>query len=568
MSDAARSTGRSIEASGTAAAYSIRRDVLLLTVVCLLLFLIGAASLPLTDQEEARCALIVREMIRSGNWLMPHLLGEPYFDKPAPFFWLAAAAEILTGNAALGGRLVAAVAALLAVLTTYALGRRIFGPIAGLIGGLALATSVQFWYMARWYRMDMPFAAAMWAAVAWFWICEGPKDGATPIPRWIAWCGFYLFCALATLFKGPAGLGLPVLIVGCYFLLTSQARRLLEFFNARGIAVFALVAVPWYAAVSFQEPSYAYEFLFKQNVMRFGTATLGHTWPGILFVPILLLGLIPWTIYLLPAMLRTTPQTWRSRGDKPQALFLWLAAIVPLVFFSFSKTKIAGYILPCFAPLAVLIGAVIAEWIGTEADDRLMRRGALALTAALVLMWGATVALDVLLVGSSAWIGVAGVAGAGTITMMMRGLARRHRGAFVAWTVAGFVALLTFVAARAERAGYERISAQTLAALVPEADRLKDDFVMWPKVRYSFAYYIDVSDQRRMQHIGREDIETIGAKLEAPGGVYVLVSGEANLHDLEARYRGHLNLVGHTGDMWLVSNHSTTWPTALTSQGR
>jgi 4-amino-4-deoxy-L-arabinose transferase-like glycosyltransferase len=555
MPDAARTAGRRSVAIDFAATPSTRRDVFWLVFVCLLLFLVGAASLPLTDQEEARCALIVREMIRSGHWLMAHLFGEPYFDKPAPYFWLAAAAQMLTGNAAFGGRLIAALAAVFAVLTTYALGRRMFGPLAGLLAGFILATSIQFWYMARWYRMDMPFAAAMWAAIVWFWFCERPADGAPRKSRWIAWCGFYLFCALATLFKGPAGLGLPVLIVGSYFLLNHEFGRLQEFFNLRGLAVFALVAVPWYVAVSIQEPSYAYEFLFKQNLMRFGTATFGHTWPGILFVPLLLAGLLPWTTYLLPTALRTAPRSWKGRANKPDALLLWLAAAIPLIFFSFSKTKIAGYILPCFPPLAVLIGSVVADWVRSNADDRLMRVGSFALVAVLLLLWGAVVAVDIRFVGLAAWIGVAAALCVATIVMTTRSLARRDREAFIGWAAAGLVGLLTFVAAHTAQAGYEQISTRDLAALVPETDRLNDDFVMWPKVRYSFAYYLDVPDQERMQHRGREQIEAVAVTMNGPGGVYVLVSGEQNLRDLEARRAGAFNIVGHSGDAWLVSNH-------------
>jgi len=143
--------------------------VALLTGVCGVLFLTYAWRLPLADPEESRCALIVREMMEGGDWIVPHLEGRVYVDKPAPFFWLAALGWKLTGNAELGGRLVAALGGFGAVLATYAIGRRLFGGRAGLLAGLVLATAGEFLFMARWYRMDMPFAAAMWAAVWWFW---------------------------------------------------------------------------------------------------------------------------------------------------------------------------------------------------------------------------------------------------------------------------------------------------------------------------------------------------------------------------------------------------------------
>ena len=537
-----------------------RWHVPVLTAVCALVFLTATASLPLADPEEARCAQIVREMIRSGDWLVPHLHGEPYHDKPAPFFWLAAGGELLVGNPALGGRLVSVLAAIFAVLTTYALGRRMFGPTAGLIAGFVLATSSEFWYMARWYRMDMPFAAAMWAAVAWLWRCERPGHDAASAPRWVAWCGFYFFCGLATLFKGPAGLGLPVLIAGAYFLLSKQARRIAELFNVAGIALFALIVIPWYAAAWMRDPAYVYEFLFRHNLMRFGSTTLGHSWPGILFVPILLLGLIPWTIYLPGAALRFLPRRGRSRDERPQTLLLWLAALTPLMFFAFSGTKLVGYVLPCFPPLAVLIGDRLADWIANERDDRSMHLAGLSLIGVVVLLWAAAAAFGVAFFDIGAWLVVALLSCAGTIAMMALCLARGRHAAFVAWAVSGFIVLLTFVAVHTESAVYERLSTRTLAALIPDADRRTNDFYMWPSSRHSFMYYIDAPDASRMQRYGASEIDTVVAALNGPGGVYVLVSGERNLSLLRARCRDRVHLVEKKGHLWLVANHPLGQP--------
>ncbi len=174
-----------------------------------------AGTLPLMDPDESRCAQIAAEMERSGDWLVPHFEGEVYFDKPAPFFWLTVVARKLTGNMELSGRLVASLAGIAAVLTTYAVGQRVFGATAGLLGGLILATSIEFLFIARWFRMDMPFTAAMWAAVWWFLRGESlfAADGNWEHRR-RGWVGFYFFCATATLFKGPAGLPMGAQIVG------------------------------------------------------------------------------------------------------------------------------------------------------------------------------------------------------------------------------------------------------------------------------------------------------------------------------------------------------------------
>ncbi|MDY7011618.1 MAG: glycosyltransferase family 39 protein, partial [Planctomycetota bacterium] len=145
------------------AAPSTAAHLALLILLCGGLFLFRIQSLPLADPEEARCALIVRHMLDSGDWIVPHLDGQVYYDKPAPYFWLTAAGWKLTGSAELGGRLVSALAGLLAVMITYAFARRQFSPLSGMLAGVVLATSGEFLFLARWYRMDMPFAAAMWA---------------------------------------------------------------------------------------------------------------------------------------------------------------------------------------------------------------------------------------------------------------------------------------------------------------------------------------------------------------------------------------------------------------------
>ena len=560
--------GREQRIDEAAAPRSVRWHAPLLIAVCALLFLAGLASLPLTDPEEARCAQIVREMIRSGDWLVPHLQAISYYDKPAPFFWLAAAGELLTGNAALGGRLPAALAAAAAVLATYVLGRRMFGPSAGLIAGVALATAGEFWYMARWYRMDMPFAAAMWAALAWFWHWHGSAQVLTRLRSAVAWSGFYFFCGIATLMKGPAGLGIPVLIVGAYFLMRREYRGIAQILNVGGIAVFAVVVVPWYAAVWLREPAYLYEFLVRQNLMRFGTTTFGHSWPGILFVPILLAGLLPWTLYLPAAVLRCLPGRARGRDEAPQTLLLASAALVPLTFFSFSGTKIAGYILPCLPPIAVLIGAVLADWIETGREERQLDRAAVAFIGVFVLLWVAAAGVGVVLGGIGPWLAIPVLACVVVSGMMRRSLEQKRRAAFVAWAASGCVALFAFAGVHTEAVGYQRLSARSLAAQIPERDRGSAELYMWPSTRYSFVYYADLPQQADVQRFSATETERLVAALNAPRRAYVLVSGSKSLSELEARLGEQVHVVARDGDLALVANraaHDTT--AALSGSG-
>ena len=374
-------------------------DVTLLVLLCGLLFFFRIGVSPLQEPDETRCAKIVREMLRTGNWLAPHLDGKLYLDKPAPFFWLAAVGYRLTGSMALGGRGVAGVSGILMVLVTYFFARRIFDRRVGFLAGIVLATTAGPLLVARWLRMDMPFAAAMWTATWCFWWSQTPSGRRDPARRRRGWCGFYAFCAFATLFKGPAGLVLPVMFVGTYLLLSGRPRRVLEFFSVPGMLLYLLIAAPWFVTVSIYEPTCLYRFLIQQNFGLY-LAPLGsrHHFSPFLYLPILLVGQLPWTSLLPAVCTRYFPRRWRLRKRSPGILLLWVQVFVTLLFFALSRTRAPHYILPAFPPLAVMTAGVMVGWIRSRGDDSVLTGGPAALVATVI-------SLLVLVVVGESWVG-------------------------------------------------------------------------------------------------------------------------------------------------------------------
>lgn len=527
----------------------------ILALLCAVMFFYRARSLPLADPDESRCALIVRNMFRTGDWVVPRLEGKRYYSKPAPFFWLAAVGQKATGSAELGGRAVAALSGILAVLATYFFARRIFGAKAGLTAGIVLATTGQFLFYARWFRMDMPFAAAMWAALWFFRRSEAPPGEETTRRGRFGWYGFYAFCAVATLFKGPAGLLLPALIVGSYLLLSGRPRRVFELLHVGGILLYLLIAAPWYAAISLREPGYAHEFLIRQNIERFtGNVVDPHGFVGLVYILVLLAGLLPWTACLPGVCIRYFPRRWRLRARRPGVLLMWLAVIVPLVFFGLSKTKMAHYILPVFPPLAVLTGGFIADWMRSSGQQSLHRAGAAALfvTATMVALLPA--AVETWLGNADLWLLLPTAVGAAAVFGIWLSLRRGNRAACVGWTSAAVVAMFVFVIAHTAPVGYEQMSTRSLAQKVDPATVPSAKFFYWTRKAMSFQYYTGAAKAERLQHYWGGVKKDLAQRLASDETVYYLVTGSDRLADVRLACPEGFTILWQSGQRWVVTN--------------
>jgi 4-amino-4-deoxy-L-arabinose transferase-like glycosyltransferase len=526
--------------------------LLVLVILSGALFLFRADSLALADPEEARCALITRNMLVGGHWIIPQLDGEPYYDKPSPFFWLAAAGQVLTGSDELGGRVVAALAGMVAVLAAYLMGRRMFGPAAGLLAGVILVTCGEFLFLARWYRMDMPFVVAMWLAIWCFW---RRRVETSDQARRGSYLGFYAFCAVATLFKGPAGLVLPVLIVAFYLLLAGRPRRVLELLNLRGLGLYLLIAAPWYVAASLLDPHYAYEFFINQNIERYTSHRFGHNLPAVINLVYLLIGCLPWTVYLPGVFIRFFPRSWRRRAERPGVLLMLLAAIVPLVFFTVGKTRLVDYILPCYPPLAVLMGALIAQWIAAPGRDRLLETGAKAMQVVIVIMPLLSLGLAIVLGVVGWWL----VWPAALTVVAAGGMQKACRGNRKGWAmvlgvaavVVNFLAMIGWVAP----AGYDRKSARSLVRESKNHGGRPAKLCFYPDHSYSMLYYAGFDQAMRFRGGSAEELWKMADQLASRESVWFLMSGRDRLDALRAAYGDlKLEVIAEQRPLWLFPN--------------
>jgi 4-amino-4-deoxy-L-arabinose transferase-like glycosyltransferase len=288
--------------------------------------------------------------LQTDNWLTLTYEGTPYYDKPAPYFWLVALGLKFFGLNEFAVRLPSALAATLSVLAIYLWGVLSKDPERALWGAMILATSVQFIGLGRGGRMDMPLAFFTTAALIYFLWWKERDDRR----EWI-W-PFYLLLALASLVKGPVGVVLPMLVVAVFVLAKRNWLLVRQMRLVRGAALFLLVVGPWYLLAFIEDPEYIQTFLLKHNLMRYFTNGRGvnHAEPIYYFLPILMGGFLPWTLFLPPLVQSMRQRLKEGVGEENLFLVLWVATV--FCFFSLSRNKLGGYILPLFPPLALLMG--------------------------------------------------------------------------------------------------------------------------------------------------------------------------------------------------------------------
>ena len=327
-------------------------------------------ALGLVGPDEPRYAWIARAMAETGDWVTPRLYGQPWFEKPVLYYWAAAIGFLMHLPAEWATRLPSVFAALAAALAIGWLGWKHYGGAPNLerspalLAPLMFSTSVAAIGFARAATPDMLFAASLTLAMA----CAsgilrraGVLRGAanlTASESTGSTGGLALFGAclgLAVLAKGPAALILAGGAIGLWALATSQWRAALRLAHPAAIGAFCIVALPWYILCAVRNPEFLRVFIFQHNFERYLTPMFQHKQPFWFFGPITLLAVVPW-VPLLIAVAQEGLRLWREKSwTNSPGFFFACWAIFPIVFFSFSQSKLPGYILPAIPPLALLL---------------------------------------------------------------------------------------------------------------------------------------------------------------------------------------------------------------------
>lgn len=331
-----------------------RRYILWLLAVMAILWFANLDYRHLAQPDEGRYAEIPREMLASGDWLTPRLNGLKYFEKPALQYWATAAAFRLFGEHEWSARLWNALTGFLGIVLVCFTGRRVFGARAGLYAGLVLGSSLLYVLAGHIITLDMGVTFFMTLGLAGFLLAQQPAASARENRLWmhVAWAAL----ALAVLSKGLIGVVLPGATLVIYTLIQRDWALWKRLHLASGLVLFVAISAPWFVAVTLANPEFFGFFFIYEHFGRFLDMAHGRYQPWWYFVPILLVGALPWPTLMLDTLARA----WtRDHADKnafqpSRFLLVWIAVIY--LFFTLSNSKLPFYILPIFPALALLMG--------------------------------------------------------------------------------------------------------------------------------------------------------------------------------------------------------------------
>ena len=331
-------------------------DLLALIAFCGFLFFAGLQIIGLVGADEPRYAQIAREMLQRHDWVTPVLFGQPWLEKPPLYYWCAMLAYKATGGVSdWAARLPSAVLCTLMIFFIYVWARH-FRRGMQLDAALITAASAIVIGFGRGASTDMPLTTTFTIAMlSWWGWYESRNRG------WLV--AFYMFVGLGTLAKGPVAVFLAAVIIAGFAFLRRDWRLALRTLWLPGIALNALVVLPWFVAVQRANPEFFRVFILEHNLARYTTDIYRHKQPFWYYLPVVLVGLIPWVIFVIAAVVDAF-RDWRYSVAEPEGkedlrayLALWF--ILPIVFFSLSQSKLPGYILPAIPAATILLADFI-----------------------------------------------------------------------------------------------------------------------------------------------------------------------------------------------------------------
>lgn len=333
-------------------------QIFILLGFCFLLFILGVGRWDLWNPDEPRYAQVAKEMVDRGDWVLMHVNGNTYEDKPPLFFWLIVLSSFLwQGFTSFSARFPSAFLSTLTVLLTFFLGKKLYGSRTGFLSALILATSFEFAYLSTRANIDATLTFITTASIFLFlqWYQHSKVEGEeNKDKRSLSIYGFYIGMAFATLAKGPVGFILPLLVSLVYLLFQKDWKAMKRMKLLTGMALFIVIVLSWYLpAVLKGGQNFLNETLLHQTVDRFAKGS-SHIRPIYYYFINFPVDFLPWFLFLPGAVVYGLSK--RKEGVPKDFFFLLVWFVSIFLFFSFSKGKRAIYLLPLYPAASLLVG--------------------------------------------------------------------------------------------------------------------------------------------------------------------------------------------------------------------
>ncbi len=356
--------------------------ILILSIFCIVTFFAFIWSYPLIDVDETRYVRIAQEMLISNNFLTPVINGEIFLEKPPLFFWLEDVSFLIFGVSEWAARIPMALVASFGVFMTYYFGQKLVSKRFGLISALVLGSNIIYLILSHIAILDLLLSVTMMVST-YFGILTLYSQGKE---NWEQWICFYIFCGLSALSKGLPGIIIPFGIVFFAYLFSKRLKDLFDYKKIGvGIILLLILVLPWHIMMyKVHGQAFINEYILKHHLARFvNSAGINRKEPFWFFVPVVLIGFIPFIVTLLTVFINEIKKcinTYRNgftlnlfRYFSPDIImnrrFLSLNILGFLfifLLFSSASTKLPTYILPAMFPLSFIIGYIFEEYFENE----------------------------------------------------------------------------------------------------------------------------------------------------------------------------------------------------------
>ena len=337
----------------------MRKSFVVIIGIFVLLYILPLGIRPIIIPDESRYAEIPREMIASGDWVVPRLNGLRYFEKPVMGYWLNALSIKLFGENAFAARFPSAAATGLSALMIFLLVRRFSGEItAATLAALIFLTSFIVYGIGTFNVLDSMLAMFVTASMTSFFFAHNAEPSKKKKNVFLLLFG--VFCGFAFLTKGFLAFAIPVVAIVPFMIWEGRFK---ELFIIPWLPIIAavLVVIPWAVMVHFKAPDFWHFFVWIEHIKRFLSSEAQHHESFWYYIYLFPAAALPWT-FLFPAAILGVKKTGIKTSITRYAI-CWF--FFPFLFFSFSKGKILTYILPCFPPFAMLMSTGLKKYFET-----------------------------------------------------------------------------------------------------------------------------------------------------------------------------------------------------------